>query len=526
MNIRISKRRFPSVLLCALTLVFLQTKAPLAKENRGPVPKVLYAWSQYAIVSDIKETKQDKVHESDRKEKDQKEGVLPQAVLIARVVVEQSGRDEPHCPKIEFMPLAKLVPMDFYHYADKNNPDWFVCQAKISQEALKARVGGHELLIPERTRKTKKRTIAVVGDTGCRLKGKSGEFQACNDPWQWPWETIAQHIARIKPDLVIHVGDYHYRETACPAGIPGCLKKNGTSTTWANTWFAWEEDFFKPVRALLGKAPWVFLRGNHEDCSRAGDGWFRLISGSNTDNGEEKTKSGELTQINGRLMEQVACIGHTDPYLVQFNGMNLYVMDSSSIEESDDFSYKDVLNNRDDFDRFHDYAAKDGAPAWFLTHQPIWNVIPNDDKAGDYFINNQALQAASGNRLPATVRLTMYGHNHLLRYINFEKAANRPPVLIVGNSGTRKDPINYCLDLTKIRIGGAAVESAYTSPDFSFVTFTQEHQDDHWGMQVYRQTPRGTFESEVPQQSKCMVKNNSIHCHPALSVEMPVICPQ
>ena len=34
----------------------------------------------------------------------------------------------------------------------------------------------------------------------------------------------------------------------------------------------------RPVTCeLLATAPWILLRGNHEDCSRAGEGWFRFL---------------------------------------------------------------------------------------------------------------------------------------------------------------------------------------------------------------------------------------------------------
>ena len=50
--------------------------------------------------------------------------------------------------------------------------------------------------------------IVVVGDTGCRVG-----HQLC-DHGNWPLETIAAFAADKKPDAVIHVGDYLYRE--CP----------------------------------------------------------------------------------------------------------------------------------------------------------------------------------------------------------------------------------------------------------------------------------------------------------------------
>ena len=75
-----------------------------------------------------------------------------------------------------------------------------------------------------------------------------------------------------RPDLVIHVGDYHYRENACPAGNAGCA-----GSPWGYGWDAWEADVFAPARRLFAAAPWIVVRGNHESCNRAGQGWWRFL---------------------------------------------------------------------------------------------------------------------------------------------------------------------------------------------------------------------------------------------------------
>lgn len=112
--------------------------------------------------------------------------------------------------------------------------------------------------------------IVVLGDTGCRVKGKA--VQPCDDA-HWPLNSLAIHAADKHPDLVIHVGDYLYRET-CPNDAASCPGFNH-----GNNWATWSDDFFTPARALLEAAPWVIVRGNHEICSRAGGlGWAQLLS--------------------------------------------------------------------------------------------------------------------------------------------------------------------------------------------------------------------------------------------------------
>ena len=46
---------------------------------------------------------------------------------------------------------------------------------------------------------------------------------------------------------------------------------------WGYGWDAWDADFFQPARSLLAAAPWIVVRGNHESCNRAGQGWWRFL---------------------------------------------------------------------------------------------------------------------------------------------------------------------------------------------------------------------------------------------------------
>ena len=143
-----------------------------------------------------------------------------------------------------------------------------VCEATLPAGTIRASVGDRSLPIVRAT----PRRIVVIGDTGCRMKWSERGFQACNDTSAWPFAQVAAAAAAAGPDLVIHVGDYHYRENACPAGNADCA-----GSPWGYGWDAWNADLFTPARPLLAAAPWVVVRGNHESCDRAGQGWWRLL---------------------------------------------------------------------------------------------------------------------------------------------------------------------------------------------------------------------------------------------------------
>jgi hypothetical protein len=122
---------------------------------------------------------------------------------IVRIVVKET-RD---CPTIQIdsamrsMPLRQPLPEGL-------RP---ACEFALPRGVKSASVNGRALTLPQ----ANPSRVIAIGDTGCRIKGD--ELQACNDPEQWPFAQVASRAAEEKPGLVIHVGDYLYREMPCPA---------------------------------------------------------------------------------------------------------------------------------------------------------------------------------------------------------------------------------------------------------------------------------------------------------------------
>ena len=116
--------------------------------------------------------------------------------------------------------------------------------------------------------------IVVLGDTGCRMV--YWQIQPCRDPADWPFAKVAASASRkvvTGRSFILHVGDFHYRENPCIDSSTEC----GTSP-YGDNWATWQEEFFEPAKPLLLAAPWVIMRGNHEDCARAGAGWIFLFA--------------------------------------------------------------------------------------------------------------------------------------------------------------------------------------------------------------------------------------------------------
>jgi hypothetical protein len=136
------------------------------------------------------------------------------------------------CPAIKIGTAS--TPMSVRAKPDTgSNPAFpvLVCEALIAPNASSASIEGQVLSLPN----TSLKAIAVFGDTGCRLKASKkmlrneadddqepGTFQDCDKQSKWPFSRLSNTLAALKPDLVIHVGDYPYRESPCPKGEQGC----------------------------------------------------------------------------------------------------------------------------------------------------------------------------------------------------------------------------------------------------------------------------------------------------------------
>jgi hypothetical protein len=254
------------------------------------------------------------------------------------------------------------------------------------------------------------RRILVVGDTGCRLEGAT--TQDCNTPAQWPFPQLAAAAAKLRPDLVIHVGDYLYRETPCPPGDAGCA-----GSPYGDNGPAWLADFLTPAAPLLAAAPVVLARGNHEECSREGAGWLRLL--------------GPLPSDEAR-----PCQDHVPMFTVDLGKLRLAVMD--------DASAPDTAINKTDLPAYTAEIAALGTlapPVWFVHHRPIWAAIKGPlgipiggNRTLVQAVHNAAQAAGADAPLIAPgVTLQLSGHIHTFEAINYDRSL--PPQIVAGNGG-------------------------------------------------------------------------------------------
>jgi hypothetical protein len=301
-----------------------------------------------------------------------------------------------------------------------------VCEAPLALGARDVRLGDRPLPLPV----AEPLRIVVLGDTGCRINGATS--QACSDPKGWPFAQVAAAAAAMKPDLVIHVGDYHYRESPCPEGNAGCA-----GSPWGYGWDAWNADFFVPARPLLAAAPWVFVRGNHEECSRAGQGWFRLLA-----------PEPYTAQRSCDLPENDAEADFSAPYAVPLGRTTqLIVFDSAHAgnapldlaRPADLAIHKAYVADV----RALDQLAAPGLRSWFASHHPVLAFAPDDRPGATHpFPGNAALQQAMNEvngtvYFPPAIQAALHGHVHLFQALGFDDG--HPATLVAGNGGDDLD---------------------------------------------------------------------------------------
>lgn len=320
----------------------------------------------------------------------------PDGLLMARTLTDSS------CPSLNLD--GRDVPMLTRGTTDADFPV-LACEAVVPFGVADASINDVALPLP----KGRLERIAVIGDTGCRLNAVEQRYQACNAPAEWPFAEVAASVAAWQPDLIIHVGDYLYRESPCPADVPGC---HGSPS--GDNWATWNADFVSPAAPLFGVAPLVVMRGNHEACDRNPNGWFRFF--------------------DPRAYRQ-ACQTYTDPYIVPLNGVTLAALDSAEASDT-----KSTPGETNEYRREFSIVAETApAGSWLVTHRPVWSVfsVRDQDTEGE----NAAFQSAIGDKLSANLSLIVSGHIHIAEALSFEETTNLPPQLISGNSGTLLDPM-------------------------------------------------------------------------------------
>jgi hypothetical protein len=179
------------------------------------------------------------------------------------------------------------------------------------------------------------------------------------------------------------------------------------------------------------------VRGNHEECNRAGQGWARLLA---------PERYSAQRSCDDPAHDDIA--DFSPPYAVPLGGdTQLLVFDSAHAGNAplkpgvrkDDL----ILGNyRAEMRDVAALSARPGMRSWFVSHHPVLAFAPDEKRPKAPYPGNQALQAAmrslSGNAyFPAGVQAALHGHVHLFQAIGF--SSGHPATLVAGNGGDNLD---------------------------------------------------------------------------------------
>jgi 3',5'-cyclic AMP phosphodiesterase CpdA len=330
--------------------------------------------------------------------------------------------DAPECPKIAVD--GREAPMSPRAKPSPNFPN-LVCSAPIPKETKEAAIDKKPLaLAPARFEK-----ILLIGDTGCRLKAFPPMFQDCNSPEAWPFRKIAEAAAAMKPDLVAHLGDLYYRETPCPPFRAGCA-----GSPYGDNWETWKADFFAPAEALLGAAPFVFVRGNHEECRRGGKGWARMI--------------------DAYPAEPDVCRVDEAPYALDLGGATLVVMDTIGAEDR----ALDEIGAAKYKAQFEALAAREG-PLWLAFHKPVFATIRVVRGASEG--DNKTLAEAARTSIPSNVEAILSGHLHVFEVASYK--ADFPVQIVAGHGGDLNEKLTPA-NFDGLAVNGMTVDVGRAAP--------------------------------------------------------------
>lgn len=310
---------------------------------------------------------------------------------------------------------------------------------------------------------------------------------------------------------MVHVGDYLYRQGPC-ANTTNCTGINNASFPlepgmWGDNWHGWYADFFEPSMPLLAAAPWIAMRGNHEQCDRGGHGYFLFL--------DPRPLPANWTGDY--------CRPYTEMYTVPFDHQQYAVLDSSAIHDVDmDLECPTAGGTPqaavDELDVFQQ-AAADGEKAeldyqiahfraqidaaeasagldvtnFMLSHHPMYAVLCDRRR---YVTADLTLQHAMRHTTLPGFAATIHGHVHWFQALLFE-GGGLPMGIIVGNGGTSLDPGRMAEPSAGVgmTVKGVRVSKAFTSSLFGYSVLLRGEDGRHAleSLQVgNRDLPEGT----------------------------------
>lgn len=317
--------------------------------------------------------------------------------------------------------------------------------------------------------------VVILGDTGCRLRGK--EIQNCLDPAEWPLENLLKTAAAEKPDFIIHVGDYHYR-VSC--NHPS--KCEPFKNTVGYTWESWVADWFSPAQSL-NSIPVLFARGNHENCRRAWLHWQKYLSPDSNIESCRDVDPLQFVDLGDILLVNLDVSGVSDEPLPEDSVDKEKALASLKLflEQSKLQIQKITQNTK--------------KKVWLILHKPPYGAVPYKEKESQEIFWDSgtprlqlALEETGFNDL---VDLYISGHIHNGQVVQGKHALQ----IVTGESGTSLEPIgDYSEKPLLMKNGSTAFIPTAHDKQFGYMTLELSQGSNTKTLKM--KSPEGLVEAE------------------------------
>lgn len=328
--------------------------------------------------------------------------------------------------------------------------------------------------------------LALVGDTGCRIWPT--QTQDCASPTAWPLARISASIAAEAPDAILINGDFFYRESACPESaqaLCGSSPPPVTGLPMTDTAYGWIADALLPMAPMLQTAPVIVTRGNHEECGRAGNGYFLLMDPRV---GTQDTCS-PIASPAGLV---AATTVPTPTYAIDLRvsatrTLRLAIVDSAGGSDTQVTSIAPAQRGA--------YVAAEalarpraGRETWLFTHRPSYAFVTTQFAVPGRPFNpwSSMDQTNASFGLLGRYDLVFSSHLHLAQAVQLP---NLPPQLVLGNGGTLVDPATgYPLPAAGPQLpdgrGYPAPAWAWVDDTFGYATATPGADAGSWQLRM------------------------------------------
>jgi hypothetical protein len=275
---------------------------------------------------------------------------------------------------------------------------------------------------------------------------------------------VSAAIAAERPDAIVINGDFFYREAPCPLGqenFCGSSPAPIPGMPFSDSAYGWMADVFIPMSPMLNAAPLIVTRGNHEECSRAGNGYFYSFDPRHDSSGGNDAEVSPYSIIQRPSYQQAA-----------------------------------ALTKR-----------QAGRESWLLTHRPIFGFASSVFATPSTpIVWGSADQAAAAWELLDTYNLIFSSHMHIAQVVQLP---DLPAQLILGNAGTDLEPATgYVLPDAGFNIGAGrtypAPSSAWVDVRFGYAMAVPEKSAGVWRIRM-ADVNGATF-------ATCGLRNTQMYC--------------